>query len=829
MTHLGFDFPSANAYFPRMKWNHGLAVCCALLLLGTRAVSGQTHNADGQFLRDWLVLGPFPASDIERDFLAGVGGESAAEPRAGDAVTSDAGDTLRWRRYQTPASIVDFDHVFGRRDPAAAYAFCTLVSETEQPARFLLGSRGDVAVWLNGRQVYDRRVRRRLTVDDDTVRVTLQRGVSTCLVKVVRRDRRWQLAMRIEPAEKPVPVTPVVGLWRENLSRPADVVLLDRNWKYAAGDRTQWAAPDFDDATWETASTRLTKKTLPKSGWKGLGWFRLHLVVDSTLSTRPLALLFSQAGASEVYLDGQLLYRFGTVGRSKAEERAFLPRQPKIISFTGKREHVLAVRYSNFNAGRLLELDELTGFVLALGDADFRIAATLRTVETSRGYQMFFVGVPLAFTVLHLLLFLFYRQVRSNLFYALFTGSLTLLTFTVFQSDLATSFQARIWLLQVQAGVVILMVLFGLTFQYSLFYEKPPRLSALFLVPAGGLVFYYAWNPVARPEPLFAFVSLGFVEMIRVLGSAILKKREGAWIIALGFLIFIVFATYQMLLVIGVMPGTEQRNFAFWYGILALLVCMSAYLARNFARTQMENARKTQELAEARKLQLSMLPQAVPQLPNLDIAVYMKPATEVGGDYYDFHLSNGTLTVAIGDATGHGMKAGTMVATTKGLFKMTAEENNLPQVFKQISGTLKSMNLGLMYMSLTLLKLQDNRARLCAAGMPPAFRYRESNGSVEEIVLKSLPLGGFPNFPYQVCEFDLEPGDAIILMSDGFPEMLNPAGEILDYPGAQRVVEAVAHEAPQRVIEQLVQAGRDWAAGRPQEDDVTFVVLKVKR
>ncbi len=71
---------------------------------------------------------------------------------------------------------------------------------------------------------------------------------------------------------------------------------------------------------------------------------------------------------------------------------------------------------------------------------------------------------------------------------------------------------------------------------------------------------------------------------------------------------------------------------------------------------QLENDRKTKELEEARQLQLSMLPKTLPQLPHLDIAVYMKTATEVGGDYYDFNVGmDGTLTVVIGDATGHGM------------------------------------------------------------------------------------------------------------------------------------------------------------------------------
>ena len=75
---------------------------------------------------------------------------------------------------------------------------------------------------------------------------------------------------------------------------------------------------------------------------------------------------------------------------------------------------------------------------------------------------------------------------------------------------------------------------------------------------------------------------------------------------------------------------------------------------------QAENDRKTTELEEARELQLSMLPTELPIIENLEISAYMKTATEVGGDYYDFDLLNeGVLNVAIGDGTGHGMQAGT--------------------------------------------------------------------------------------------------------------------------------------------------------------------------
>src|SRR5207244_867290 len=135
-----------------------------------------------------------------------------------------------------------------------------------------------------------------------------------------------------------------------------------------------------------------------------------------------------------------------------------------------------------------------------------------------------------------------------------------------------------------------------------------------------------------------------------------------------------------------------------------------------------ENERKSIELEEARQLQLSMLPRTVPQLPHLEIAAYMKTATEVGGDYYDFYLGDdGTLTVAVGDATGHGLKAGTMVTAVKGLFEAFAQQPDLPHIFQQTSRALKRMNLRSLFMAMTMVKVKGDHARLSIAGMPPVL------------------------------------------------------------------------------------------------------------
>ena len=123
-----------------------------------------------------------------------------------------------------------------------------------------------------------------------------------------------------------------------------------------------------------------------------------------------------------------------------------------------------------------------------------------------------------------------------------------------------------------------------------------------------------------------------------------------------------------------------------------------------------ENERKTQELEEARQLQLSMLPKVLPQLPNLDIAVYMKTATEVGGDYYDFNVAmDGTLTVVLGDATGHGMRAGTMVTSAKTLFNSYSANPDILFTFREMTRCIKQMQFQSLAMCMTMMKIQNNK------------------------------------------------------------------------------------------------------------------------
>ncbi|MDX2042427.1 MAG: SpoIIE family protein phosphatase [Acidobacteriota bacterium] len=251
--------------------------------------------------------------------------------------------------------------------------------------------------------------------------------------------------------------------------------------------------------------------------------------------------------------------------------------------------------------------------------------------------------------------------------------------------------------------------------------------------------------------------------------------------------------------------------------------------ARRREEIEAENQQRAKELEEARQLQISMLPKSIPQLPHLEIAAYMKTATEVGGDYYDFHLSaSGELTIVVGDATGHGLKAGTVVTATKSLFNHLAETADVTEFFSHSSRALKQMNMRSLFMAMTVARISGSSLTLSSAGMPPVLIYRAAISEVEEIQLTGVPLGSVKEYRYRQQTVGIASGDVIVLMSDGLPERFNPFSEMLGYDQPKLALAESAGLSAQSIIERMLTDADDWAKGRPLDDDVTFVVVKVR-
>ncbi len=262
-----------------------------------------------------------------------------------------------------------------------------------------------------------------------------------------------------------------------------------------------------------------------------------------------------------------------------------------------------------------------------------------------------------------------------------------------------------------------------------------------------------------------------------------------------------------------------------------------------------ENERQTSELEEARRFQLSLLPAALPEHPDLEIAAFLRTASEVGGDYYDFSRlrPDGSLTIAVGDATGHGARAGTMVTVVKSLLSSadmghfrsvsgTASPApaahgapallDLADFLSHATATIRSMNLGRRAMALLLARYRDGALDLASAGMPPVLVSRSPAGEVEEIMASGVPLGTLANASYENRRVRLEPGDAALLMSDGLPEMLQVDGEPVGYPAVAERWREVGQRSAEDAVAEFERWVEELSPQGVPADDVTFVVVR---
>jgi serine phosphatase RsbU (regulator of sigma subunit) len=238
-------------------------------------------------------------------------------------------------------------------------------------------------------------------------------------------------------------------------------------------------------------------------------------------------------------------------------------------------------------------------------------------------------------------------------------------------------------------------------------------------------------------------------------------------------------------------------------------------------------ARKSEELEHARRFQLSLLPKNVPALDYAEVAVFTRTATEVGGDYYDFALADdGSLTAAIGDATGHGASAATMVAIMKSLFAAQGGAVTPGAFLTYAAQAIRRMDLERMSMAFAVASLERSQLRLAMAGMPRPLLFRSGAGAVEEIELDGMPLGTLTT-SYSERVIPVATGDTILLMTDGLPELQNEEGEPLGYEAIQREFASCAGMTPSEIISRMAALAERWSGSPTPDDDMTFLVIRM--
>jgi serine phosphatase RsbU (regulator of sigma subunit) len=252
------------------------------------------------------------------------------------------------------------------------------------------------------------------------------------------------------------------------------------------------------------------------------------------------------------------------------------------------------------------------------------------------------------------------------------------------------------------------------------------------------------------------------------------------------------------------------------------------------ASRERDRRRMRDELHDARTIQLAMLPAAPPAVPGLDVAGVCVPASEVGGDYYDYFADgDGTLGVAIGDVAGHGMASGLVLAGVRAGLHLLADElaSDPARVLARLNGIVGGPGGQRLLMTLGLARFDPRagRAAWVAAGHPPPLRWDAASGACESPATGHPPLGTRLPIKLETVLRPLAPGDVWLLLSDGAIEARDVRQrEFGDSVLARAFARlAASGDSASTIIDGLLAELTRFRGGETQQDDLTLVVVRV--
>lgn len=282
----------------------------------------------------------------------------------------------------------------------------------------------------------------------------------------------------------------------------------------------------------------------------------------------------------------------------------------------------------------------------------------------------------------------------------------------------------------------------------------------------------------------------------------------------------------------------QQLTFAgVAFGILALAVFLFIFMrsrhraAMRLAEVKAEQERIQSELRIARDIQMSMVPGVFPEIDGLDMAAYMNPAKEVGGDLYGYLVQGNKLYIAVGDVSGKGVPASLFMAQATRLFQTMAKQGMMPaEICTHMNDALSGKdNENGMFVTLWLglVDLQTGHLDYCNAGHnPPVIGGGDNHGDFLEMIANA-PIGLWPELEYEGEEIDSIKNRLLFIYTDGLNEAENPQQEQF---GDKRLLDALRRtnfENARQVIESLKQEVETYRNGAEPNDDLTMMCVNV--
>ena len=250
-----------------------------------------------------------------------------------------------------------------------------------------------------------------------------------------------------------------------------------------------------------------------------------------------------------------------------------------------------------------------------------------------------------------------------------------------------------------------------------------------------------------------------------------------------------------------------------------------AFEERERKRAEAELERVDEELRVAREIQQALLPRQLPELPGWRIDAYYQPAREVGGDFYDvFPLEGDRFAVVVGDASGKGIPAALLMATTRTILRATSSTTSSPGALLAAANEVLSRAVpASMFVTCMVVVVEPASGRMRYANAGHDVAYLRSGGSVEEVRARGMPLGLMPGSTYEEAEGAAPVGSTLVLYSDGIVEAHAAPREMFGFPRMRALVGRADGDVIGDVLREL---HAFTPAGWEQEDDITIVTAR---
>ena len=242
-----------------------------------------------------------------------------------------------------------------------------------------------------------------------------------------------------------------------------------------------------------------------------------------------------------------------------------------------------------------------------------------------------------------------------------------------------------------------------------------------------------------------------------------------------------------------------------------------------------ENRIRLIELEQAAEIQRRLLPERAPDVPGLELAGSNAACRTVGGDYYDFFpLPDGRVGVVLADVSGKGLPASLLMASLQARVQVLLEEpDDLPLLMSRLDRMMAKNCPGNRFVTLFLCVIDpaSGETTYCNAGHNPPLLIRH-DGQAEQLRGGGTVLGMFPDLGYEERRSRLDPGDLLLLFSDGVTEATSPDGEEFGEERLMGLLAEVRGEPALAVVDRVGRAIVEWTAGAPPTDDITVVAVR---